>query len=184
MTIKEIRNQYPLWATDNFGEIHFADLLEAKFSNNPLYTVDYLSRRCFSYKPFVMNVLLRLRNILVSPFGLKTSFGEDLAERLYFEKGSVLVYFHVLQRSDEVIVLEEKDKHLNFRIIAQAKQDVSGEYILYQMSTLVHINNLLGKLYFALIRPFHNYLLKISFQHLQNTLDKNHDIRQYAALKI
>ena len=79
--------------------------------------------------------LLRLRNALVRPFGLKT--GEDAA------------IFPTCVDSQDELVIGTDDRHLNFRI-ALVRQD--GR--LY-MSTWVHPHNRWGRAYLRLVMPFH-----------------------------
>ena len=80
--------------------------------------------------------LLRLRNALVRPFGLKT--GEP----------SRPIFPTRLETEDEII-LGTDDRHLNFRIglIRQGGR-------LY-MSTWVHPHNRWGRAYLRLVMPFH-----------------------------
>ena len=80
--------------------------------------------------------LLRLRNSLVRPFGLKT--GE--ADRPIFPT--------CLETEDEII-LGTDDRHLDFRIGL-----IRAEGRLY-MSTWVHPHNRWGRAYLALVMPFH-----------------------------
>ena len=80
--------------------------------------------------------LLRLRNALVRPFGLKT--GEP--DRPIFP---------TCHESEDELILGTDDRHLNFRI-GLYRQD--GR--LY-MSTWVHPHNLWGRTYLRLVMPFH-----------------------------
>jgi hypothetical protein len=169
MINNEITKLYPDWTTEGFGEVHFADYYWIKFTKNPLYSVDYLGRRLLSYNPHFVRILIKIRNILVSPFGLKTGDNYHSPEILYFEKGSVLVYFHVWKRDANTIVLEETDKHLNFRIILLAIKDDATESVIFKTSTLVHFNNRFGKIYFKVIRPFHNFIMKFYINQLKIT---------------
>jgi len=82
------------------------------------------------------DALLRLRNTLVRPFGLKTGTTEGP------------IFPTCLETEDELI-LGTDDKHLNFRI-GVIRQD--GR--LY-MSTWVHPHNLWGRAYLRLVMPFH-----------------------------
>jgi hypothetical protein len=82
------------------------------------------------------DALLRLRNALVRPFGLKT--GEP--DRPIFPT--------CLETEDELI-LGTDDRHLNFRI-GLIRQD--GRMF---MSTWVHPHNLWGRAYLRLVMPFH-----------------------------
>lgn len=82
------------------------------------------------------NALLRLRNTLVRPFGLKT--GEFDAP-----------IFPTCHETADEIILGTDDKHLNFRIGLIREGDR-----LY-MSTWVHPHNLWGRAYLRLVMPFH-----------------------------
>lgn len=80
--------------------------------------------------------LLKLRNTLVRPFGLKT--GEP--ERPIFP---------TCLESDDELILGTDDRHLNFRI-GLYRQD--GRMF---MSTWVHPHNAFGRTYLRLVMPFH-----------------------------
>ena len=80
--------------------------------------------------------LLRFRNALVRPFGLKTGTAD------------APIFPTCLETEDE-LVLGTDDRHLNFRI-GLIRQD--GR--IY-MSTWVHPNNLWGRAYLRLVMPFH-----------------------------
>lgn len=82
------------------------------------------------------NALLRLRNTLVRPFGLKTG----TAERPIFP---------TCHESEDELVLGTDDKHLDFRI-GLIRQD--GRMF---MSTWVHPHNAWGGAYLRLVMPFH-----------------------------
>jgi hypothetical protein len=168
-----IMQQFPEWTRTNFGEVHFADYFHLSLKNDPRYSIDYLARRCLSYNPFWMKWLMDIRDAMVGVFGLKTGGITKKSNVLYFEKGSVLVYFRVSERTDDVIVLEETDKHLNFRILLQVDKNEIGEEIHFNFSTLVHFNNQFGRVYFALIRPFHILIVNSMINYLrtsENTL--------------
>jgi len=164
-----IIRHFPEWTLNGFGDIHFTDLYKVRLKNDPRYSVDYLTRRCLSYNPFWVKFLLRIRDALVKPFGLKAGQVKDQHEVLYFEKGTILVYFHVSERNEETIVLEEKDKHLNFRILAMVINGETIDEVEYYFSTLVHFNNIFGRVYFTLIRPFHSLMLIGMFNYLKNS---------------
>ena len=80
--------------------------------------------------------LLRLRNTLVRPFGLKTGEPDQ-------------PIFPTTYESADEIILGTDDRHLDFRI-GVIRQD--GR--LY-MSTWVHPHNLWGRAYLRLVMPFH-----------------------------
>ncbi|MGH1356832.1 MAG: DUF2867 domain-containing protein [Thalassovita sp.] len=81
--------------------------------------------------------LLSLRNRLVAPFGLKTGTSKDTT------------LFPITHRSESEINLGIDDTHLNFRIgLLQHQGHI-------YMATWVHRNNLLGRIYLAVVMPFH-----------------------------
>ncbi|PID36870.1 MAG: hypothetical protein CR993_02960 [Rhodobacterales bacterium] len=91
--------------------------------------------------------LMALRNALVKPLGLKT--GSDGGE-----------VFPVEYEGPDEIIVGTDDRHLNFRIaIAQ-----SGGRVY--MATWVHRNNLLGRVYLALIMPFHVLIVRDSMRRI------------------
>ncbi|WP_109468260.1 DUF2867 domain-containing protein [Albibacillus kandeliae] len=89
--------------------------------------------------------LLRLRNALVRPFGLRTEApaGQDAWGLFTVEKDS----------ADEMIFGFD-DRHLDFRITFVKR----GERL--HMGTWVHPHNIFGRLYLALVMPFHVLIVR------------------------
>lgn len=102
--------------------------------------------------PRWIDALIRLRNILVAPFGLKTS-GEGAPA-----PGGMIGLFPVVSETPERLVAGFNDHHLDFRLVV----DVSGETTRRQVTstTLVKTHNLLGRAYLALIMPFHKLVVR------------------------
>ena len=102
--------------------------------------------------PRWIDALLRLRNILVRPFGLKTS-GEGAPA-----PGGMIGLFPVLSETPERLVAGFDDSHLDFRIVV----DVSGHAASRRVTstTLVRTHNLLGRTYLTLIMPFHKLVVR------------------------
>lgn len=82
------------------------------------------------------NSLLRLRNTLVRPFGLKTGEPDK-------------PIFPTCHESETELILGTDDRHLNFRIGV-----IRAEGCIY-MSTWVHPHNVWGRAYLRLVMPFH-----------------------------
>lgn len=80
--------------------------------------------------------LLRLRNMLVRPFGLKTGEPDK-------------PIFPTCLETDDELILGTDDRHLDFRIGL-----IRAEGRIY-MSTWVHPHNLWGRAYLRLVMPFH-----------------------------
>lgn len=108
--------------------------------------------RMVLHGPRWIDALTRLRNILVTPFGLKTS-GEGA-----YAPGGLIGLFPVVSETPERLVAGFDDYHLDFRIVV----DVAGEATLRHvtLTTLVKTNNVLGRTYLALITPFHKLVAR------------------------
>ncbi|MGY4283462.1 hypothetical protein ACVWXO_002682 [Bradyrhizobium sp. LM2.7] len=108
--------------------------------------------RMVLHGPRWIDALVRLRNVLVTPFGLKTS-GEGAPA-----PGGLIGLFPVLSETPERLVAGFNDYHLDFRLVV----DVSGTAARRQVTstTLVQTHNLLGRSYLALIMPFHRLVVR------------------------
>jgi len=98
--------------------------------------------------------LMYLRNLLVSPFGLKTgrgrSFGADVPKE--FKVGDRIGVFRIESVSDTEVVIGEDDRHLDFRI------SVFLDETSYYLATWVHPHNWLGRTYLRIVMPFHRLI--------------------------
>jgi hypothetical protein len=97
--------------------------------------------------------LMALRNALVAPFGLKGAAEELKTSEV--EIGG----FPVVSASDDRVVLGFDDRHLDFRIVIDVMADRPRGQTLSVM-TLVHRNNLFGRLYLAAVMPFHKLIVR------------------------
>lgn len=102
--------------------------------------------------PRWIDALLHLRNILVTPFGLKTS-GEGAPA-----PHGVIGLFPVLSETPERLVAGFDDSHLDFRIVVDVAGDEKGRQVT--STTLVRTHNLLGRSYLRLIMPFHKLVVR------------------------
>lgn len=84
--------------------------------------------------------LMRLRTVLVTPFGLKTEASDT---------GSMMGPFPIEAETEDEIIAGFNDTHLDFRV-SILRHD--GKI---HLSTWVHRHNLLGRIYLATIMPFH-----------------------------
>ncbi|WP_027572404.1 DUF2867 domain-containing protein [Bradyrhizobium sp. WSM1743] len=108
--------------------------------------------RMVLHGPRWIDVLLRLRNILVTPFGLKTS-GEG-ARAPY----GLIGLFPVVSETPERLVAGFNDAHLDFRLVVDVAGDGASRRVT--STTLVRTHNLLGRIYLALIMPFHKLVVR------------------------
>ena len=108
--------------------------------------------RMVSNEPGWISALVRLRNILVTPFGLKKS-GEGAPA-----PGGLIGLFPVLSETPERLIAGFNDFHLDFRIVVDVAGDAASREVT--LTTLVKTNNLLGRTYLAIITPFHKVVAR------------------------
>lgn len=101
--------------------------------------------------PRWIELLLRLRNRLVAPFGLKTAAPTGIGA-----PDSVGI-FPVLHETPDRLVAGLDDTHLDFRLVV----DVAGTGTERRVTatTLVLTHNWLGRTYLAVILPFHRLIV-------------------------
>ena len=105
--------------------------------------VDTAAARTMAFPGWV-DWLLRVRNVVVRPFGLSAAL----------PKGDTIGHFPIDQRNDNEVILGFDDSHLNFRISVL----VDGTHAY--AATWVHRNNALGRAYLAVIMPFHIVIMR------------------------
>lgn len=94
---------------------------------------------------------LALRQILVSPFGLKGS--KDGKSEI----GKVGI-FPILSESESQLIAGLDDKHLDFRIVIDLIDKNDGQTV--SMTTLINRHNVLGRGYLRLVLPFHRAIIR------------------------
>jgi hypothetical protein len=110
------------------------------------------AERMITRQPRWAEALLALRNILVRPFGLKTSGASRTAPR------EMIGIFPVVSETPDRLVAGFNDSHLDFRLVV----DVAplGDRQRVTATTLVLTHNWLGQSYLALILPFHRLIVR------------------------
>jgi Protein of unknown function (DUF2867) len=100
--------------------------------------------------PRWFRALLNLRNVLVAPFGLKTSAVPGA-------KG-IIGLFPVVSETPERLVAGFDDRHLDFRIVVDVTRSDTGQQVT--STTLVRTHNFLGRAYLAMVLPFHRIITR------------------------
>ena len=143
-----------------FGKVDYRDSYKITISTNK-YSVDKITSDLFKLTP-LFKYLLKIRDFIVKPFGIKTSdefkeaFKTDVEP--HYSIGSKAVFFTVIDRNKKEIVMAENDTHLNFRTSVMIENN-GKETNVYQ-STIVQYNNFFGRFYFFFVKPFHRILIK------------------------
>ncbi len=119
-------------------------------SNDP----DCLARHLNAHPAPWVGGLLKLRDVMVAPFGIKST--------RQFEAEAVAAdiehigFFRVCDRRADEIVFGQADSHLDFRgSLLVLPADSQHPRRRVAVVTVVRCNNLVGKVYLALITPFH-----------------------------
>lgn len=108
--------------------------------------------RMMARAPRWVDALLVLRNIIVAPFGLKTS-GQDR-----HAPHDIIGIFPVVSETPERLVAGFNDRHLDFRVVVDVA--TSGQRQSVTATTLVLTHNWLGRTYLAIIMPFHRLVVR------------------------
>jgi len=101
--------------------------------------------------PRWIRALMALRDTLVTPFGLKTSPPAGT----YPDSIGI---FPVLSQSPSRLVAGFDDKHLDFRVVVDVATAGPGQQVT--ATTLVLTHNWLGRIYLAVIMPFHRLVVR------------------------
>lgn len=129
----------------------FADAF-ARTVEDPSLDAIGASHRAIENPPRWLAALTGLRDAIVRPLGLRTSGDARFAcqERIDF--------FPVLSSTPERVVLGLDDRHLDFRLVIDVTAlDARRRKVV--VSTLVQTHNRLGRLYLAMVAPFHRRIV-------------------------
>jgi hypothetical protein len=125
-----------------FGTVDYCDSYRIKKSADE--NIEEITNRIFKLPKWVGG-LLKTRDLLVKPFGLKTA-KEAESDKL----------FPIIAQNEDEIVMGINDRHLNFRVSILTDSKKSFIYL----TTIVHYNNVWGKVYFSFIKPFHKIIVR------------------------
>lgn len=114
-----------------------------------------LSERFFSAPKWIV-AMMKLRNAIMKPFGLKRE--RNLSDLVRIESGNATT-------------ISKNDKHLDF-VIMLTSENVGNDSQCISVSTKVRFNNRMGKLYFAIIKPFHNIICKTLLKRTKSNFEK------------
>jgi hypothetical protein len=108
--------------------------------------------KMLGHQPRWIATLMALRDCLVTPFGLKTSNPNNRTA------ADVIGIFPVLSQSPARLVAGFDDSHLDFRVVVDVASAGAGQQVT--ATTLVLTHNRLGRIYLAIILPFHRLVVR------------------------
>jgi hypothetical protein len=112
----------------------------------------HAAEKMLGHSPRWIERLLALRNLLVSPFGLKKPVRTG--------SGAVdtIGIFPVMSETPRRLIAGLNDKHLDFRVVVDIATSGHGQRVT--ATTLVLTHNSLGRIYLAIILPFHRLVVR------------------------
>jgi hypothetical protein len=128
----------------------FADAFRIEIVG-PALDARHAAQRMMGRSPRWIEMLLSLRNLLVAPFGLKTSGESQTSPR------EMIGIFPILSETPDRLVAGFNDRHLDFRVVVDVAPCGPGQQIT--ATTLVLTHNLPGRIYLAIIKPFHRLIV-------------------------
>ncbi len=126
---------------------------ETVHTSRPISAKELAER--FFCAPQWLAALMKLRNAIVKPLGLK---GEGKISDL------------VKIESETKATLSKTDKHLDFCVALMTENAGNGSQRI-SVSTKVRLRNNMGKLYFAIIKPFHRIICKALLRRVRKDLE-------------
>jgi Protein of unknown function (DUF2867) len=118
-------------------------------------TMDNLARHVLGSQPGWAQSLMRLRDTIVKPLGIKT------ATQLASSEGGRIGIFRIYAVTDDEIIVGEDDSHLDFRL-SLLRDRQAGPHGNITLASVVHCHNKVGRAYIALIKPFHKLIVQRS----------------------
>jgi hypothetical protein len=138
---------------------NLADAYSVNLPAGSITSPEQLARFIFAQQASWIKGLMKIRDVLVAGFGLKTS--AQLTEHNADRQAERVGIFKIYGTTEREIILGEDDKHLDFRlsVLCLAPVAHTGERRLV-LSTVVHCHNRLGRAYIFVIAPFHRVIVQ------------------------
>lgn len=149
----------------NLREADWAYSYSVRVDRSDLDPMD-VARDLMGRAPPWVGVLLRIRNLIVGFFGLKSA-------ELELTNQDKIGGFPVIGHDDQHVLLGFDDRHLDFRIIVTVEPDGAGLQHV-SLTTLVKRHNLFGRIYILVITPFHKLIVKTFLKRFAASSGLNH----------
>ena len=141
---------------------HFQDAWSVEPADPGLCAMEYFLKAAQA-TPAWVNHLMSMRNRVVAQLGLKDlghlrGFNPDkpLGE---YQPGDRIGIFTLLENQVDEVVLGNTDQHLDVALSVHRGRDPKSGRVVLTVSTVVHIHNLLGRLYMLPVAPVHKLIV-------------------------
>ena len=138
---------------------YFRDAWETALEDAGLAPVE-IAERALSATPGWVEAMLRLRNALVKPFGVRavTPLGARRPRPAKgWGPGDRFSIFRICSIDDTELVMGIDDSHLDVRISFLVRR--AGEASTYVVSSWVKTHNWVGRVYMWPVAPFHAFIV-------------------------
>jgi hypothetical protein len=155
----------------------YVDVFGTETIDDERLTPDNLLIAFWTDFPKWVQMLFKLRDWLVKPFGLKTNADEKDFRHKFEEvirNGGRFQLMNVLVKSANEIVVQLADTHLTAEMSVHNEKS-NGNRLKIYFITIVHFHNVLGKVYFFFVRPFHKIIVKTMMKRSIMKLIKNNE---------
>lgn len=151
-------------------------------------TLDEAFKSFFRTAPGWLSAMLDFRNRITRRLGLKAPAGASAAERaailrdLKVAPGESVGLFRIFARAEHEVLAGEDDKHLDFRVgmLLEPVPPGGGPRGLI-VATAVRMHNPFGRFYFALVRPFHRFIVPVMLRAMIRDLERSGAAKPAAA---
>lgn len=110
------------------------------------------AERMLGRSPWWVDALMKLRDAIVMPLGLKT------AKSARHSKIEKVGFFPLLSETPERVVAGFNDSHLDFRVVIDIAPAGHGQCVT--ATTIVLMHNWIGRTYLSIIKPFHRMVVR------------------------
>ena len=148
-------------ATTFYPAPDLADAYALTLPANATRDPEALARFMFSQQAPWVAQLMRVRDTMVSVFGLKTS--RQLLRSPDAPSVRRVSFFRIYAQDAQEILLGEDDSHLDFRLTVRCEPAATGSTQLV-VSTVVKCHNALGRFYIFCISPFHRIVVRSALE--------------------
>jgi hypothetical protein len=157
MIISEVR--LPVERDAFLAGAQFADAFCVTIDTTAL-TAREAAERMLGRSPWWVEGLMKLRDAIVTPLGLKTtaSARHDDIEKVGF--------FPLLNETPQRLVAGFNDSHLDFRVVIDVAPASTGQCIT--ATTIVLMHNWIGRTYLSIIKPFHRMVVRSMLKQVQH----------------
>jgi hypothetical protein len=145
-------------AGDVLAGAQFADAFRITV-DEPDLDASTAARRMLARNPAWVTALMRLRNAIVRPLGLKTPVHTTAVSQ------TRIGMFPLLSATPQRVVVGLDDRHLDFRAIVDVVR--RGEVTEVTATTIVKTHNWLGRAYLATIMQFHRIIVRIMLEQVK-----------------